>query len=212
MFSNKRIIALILLIGIGIVIVLIGFGVSLIRGSNGSTSSVLEPLKNKVDLPVLGPESIDSQRNALLAGPSSVWIPVDESNVDAAKVPDYKEEVEGAVLVRISEYLTILNASDEISIAVPQEDTAYATKVSTVKDSLGIVSYGGRLMEHSYPLSFMITVGQSSVFANFSTPNATYELVGNREYAWLMDVAKMDQHVDYSKPDYYIVRETPPAK
>ena len=212
MFSNKRIVALISLFGIGIVFVLIGFGVSLIRESNASSSSVPEPLENEVDFPAHGAESIDTQGNALLLEPSSVWIPVDESSVHSAKVPEYKEEVEGAVLVKISDYVTHLNASDEVSIPVPQENTAYTTKVSTVKDSLGIVSYGGRLMEHSYPLSFLITVGQRSVYANFSTPNATYELVGNREYAWLMNVANMDQHVDYSKPDYYIVRETPQGK
>ena len=65
-------------------------------------------------------------------------------------------------------------------------------------------SYVGRLIENDVPYSFMITVGQRNTFANLSTPQGSFELIGDTELAWLMPVANMDPHVDYGQPDYYI--------
>ena len=139
-----------------------------------------------------------------LEDPAAAWTVSNENTVDPALVPKYKERVEEAVLVQITEHLIGLREGDEVSIFVPQEGISYRTKVNRVETALGVTSYSGRLVESEVPRSFLITIGKRKTFANFSTPRASYELVGNNDYAWLMNVAYIDQHVDYSKPDVII--------
>lgn len=140
--------------------------------------------------------------------PSFAWIDTSGTEVNEKLIPSYKEEVEDSALVEISHLLDRLEKGDTLYLTVPQENHTYETSVGEVKRALGVTSYSGRVVEGDIPLSFLITVGQSSVFANFSTPHASYELWGNRRYALLMDYAKIDQGIDYSKPDYYLPEES----
>ena len=57
--------------------------------------------------------------------------------------------------------------------------------------------------------NLLVTIGQKSTFANISTPRGSYEFVGNTTHGWLMPSANMDQHVDYTKPDYVITEIKP---
>ena len=95
-----------------------------------------------------------------------------------------------------------------ISIEVPQIGETYESVIDRVETGLGVNrSYIGRLIDDDHPYSFVITVGERNAFAHLGTPEGSYELVGNTEFAWLMPTANMDQHVDYSKPDYFIPGE-----
>ena len=135
---------------------------------------------------------------------NAVWRPLDPRTVDAARIPAYKEEVEGAVLVALDEGIGTWRVGDEIAISVPQIDALYRPTIARVETRLGNnASYVGRLVDGPMPRSFIITVGERNTFANLSTPEGDYELVGNTELAWLMPVANMDQHVDYSMPDVF---------
>ena len=149
-------------------------------------------------------ESIGGTDEFFESNRSVVWVDTKGTKVDEKLIPSYKEEVQGAAIVQISHLLDRLEAGDTIVLTVPQENQSYETQIKEVKRSLGVTSYSGRVVESEIPLSFLITVGKSSVFANFSTPHAAYELWGNRSYALLMDYAKIDQGIDYSQPDYYL--------
>ena len=138
-------------------------------------------------------------------GPNTAWQPLAIDSVEPERLPEYKEIVEGRVLVALSTGMWSWGEGDRITLAVPQIGAVYEPVIERVETMLGNNrSYVGRLIEDDFPYSFVITVGQRNTFANLSTPQGSFELVGGTELAWLMPVANMDQHVDYSQPDYYI--------
>ena len=154
-------------------------------------------------------EAIDDPPPVLLpplpAGPNTAWQPLEIDSVDPERVPEYKEIVEGRVLVELSAGMWSWREGDRITVAVPQIGAVYEPVIERVETALGNNrSYVGRLIEAEFPYSFVITVGQRNTFANLSTPQGSFELVGDTQLAWLMPVANMDQHVDYSQPDYFI--------
>ncbi|MDE0001726.1 MAG: hypothetical protein OXQ29_03415 [Rhodospirillaceae bacterium] len=166
-------------------------------GAAGSTPST--PASGALEVPpavVLPP---------LPVGPHTAWQPLEIDSVAPERLPEYKEIVEGRVLVELSTGMWSWGEGDRITLAVPQTGAVYEPVIERVETMLGNNrSYVGRLIEAEFPYSFVITVGQRNTFANFSTPQGSFELVGDTELAWLMPVANMDQHVDYSQPDYYI--------
>ena len=135
----------------------------------------------------------------------NTWNAVKIEDVDLSFVPKYKETVEGAVLVQLAPNLRRCQQGDSIAIEVPQFNSTYTGKIEKSSTSLGTnTSFRGKLIQEDNQYSFLITVGQRNVFANFSTPEGRFELVGNLEYAWLMPSANIDQHVDYDSPDFFI--------
>ena len=149
----------------------------------------------------------------LPVGPNTAWHSVAIDSVDPQRLPEYKEIVEGRALVELSTGMWSWGAGDRITLAVPQIGAVYEPVIERVETMLGNNrSYVGRLIEDDFPYSFVITVGQRNTFANLSTPQGSFELVGDTELAWLMPVANMDQHVDYSQPDYYIPGEDFPGE
>ena len=154
-------------------------------------------------------DGIEDQPAAVLpplpTGPNTAWQPLQIDSVDPQRLPEYKEIVEGRAQVELSTGMWSWGEGDRITLAVPQIGAFYEPVIERVETMLGNNrSYVGRLIEDDFPYSFVITVGQRNTFANLSTPQGSFELVGGTELAWLMPVATMDQHVDYSQPDYYI--------
>ena len=144
----------------------------------------------------------------LPTGPNTAWQPLQVDSVDPERLPEYKEIVEGRALVELSTGMWSWGEGDRITLAVPQIGAVYEPIIERVETMLGNNrSYVGRLVEDDFPYSFVITVGQRNTFANLSTPQGSFELVGDTQLAWLMPVANMDQHVDYSQPDYFIPGE-----
>ena len=164
------------------------------------------------DFEISEPERFPSRdgRQKKLKPANQGWVAVEPEFFDQSRIPIYKETVVNAVLVALDEEMRAWQAGDRIVLTVPQIGASYDTVIDRVEVGLGNNrSYIGRLMEGELPYSFLITVGDRNAFAYLGTPEGSYELVGNTELAWLMPTANMDQHVDYSKPDYYVVE--PPA-
>lgn len=146
--------------------------------------------------------------------PGSLWQPVSMAEVDAADIPAYKEVVEGRALVRIVHQAVPLQVGDRVAVAIPQIGKTYRPVVDRVETGPGSThSVAGHVeISDGSQHRFVYTVGPRSTFAHIGTPNGTFELVANRHLGWLMPSANMDQHVDYSKPDYYIVRPNGPDR
>ena len=139
---------------------------------------------------------------------NTAWVPVDVGAVKPDQVPVYKEVVEGRVLVTLKPDMWTWDVGEKISIEVPQIGEMYESVIERVETGLGVNrSYIGRLIDDDHPYTFVITIGERNAFAHLGTPEGSYELVGNTEFAWLMPTVNMDQHVDYSKPDYFIPGE-----
>ena len=142
----------------------------------------------------------------------NAWRILDPGSVD--ELPPYKEVAPGRVLVRISEALRLGTGGDRIALAVPQLGTTFEGVVERFEtDPYGNVSYIGLLTEaDGQDYRFIITAGARNTFAHIGTSHGTYELVANSELGWLMPTAGMDQHVDYSQPDYILPEEPPVLK
>ena len=137
-------------------------------------------------------------------GPDALWQSIDESTV--AELPAYKEVVQDRVLIRVTDAATAWRVGQQISIPIPQLDQVYTPVIERIETAPGGVrSYIGTLTAAAGRTHrFTITTGPRNTFAHLSTPFGTYELVASGELGWLMPTANMDQHVDYSVPDFVI--------
>ena len=164
------------------------------------------PDRGVAELPDVGTSPATAVDDRVAEG--RAWLPADPDAVDPSRVPAYYEDVEGAALVSLAGEMWLWAAGDRLVITVPQTGAAYPSVIDRVVTSLGDNrSYVGRLMAGEQAHAFVITVGSRNAFANINTPQGSYELVGNAEFGWLMPAANMDQHVDYTKPDYYLPGE-----
>lgn len=133
-----------------------------------------------------------------------VWETVDESSVDT--LPAYKEVVAGRALVRLAEPAGGWRAGSELGFEVPQLGQTFPGVIERVDDDpWGNRSFVGLLREpDGSEYRFVVTIGARNQFANIGTSRGAFELVAADGLGWLMPTANMDQHMDYSRPDYYI--------
>lgn len=138
---------------------------------------------------------------------SALWQAVEPRTVEAARLPAYKEVVEGRALVRLLAPQRPFAVGDRPALPIPQLGETYHALVERVEVGPGSTrSVAGHASIDSGRHLFVYTVGPRSTFARIGTPHGTFELVANGELGWLMPTANMDRHVDYTKPDSFIVR------
>ncbi|MXW53646.1 MAG: hypothetical protein F4X44_01105 [Gammaproteobacteria bacterium] len=147
----------------------------------------------------------DAQNSSADTKTREAWSETNVEDVQPSLVPKYKEEVEGASLVQLAQDMQLWRQDDQLVIAVPQTQEQFLVTIAEVSTTLGTNrTYKGKIVEEESSYSFLITVGERNVFANFTTSEGSFELVGNNKYAWLMPTENMDQHVDYTKDDFFI--------
>lgn len=158
------------------------------------------------------PPGDDAGATAQLS-PDALWRPVEEGTVDPQSIPEYKEVVAGRVLVQLADTQRRLAVGDRVSVSIPQLGETYRPVVERIETGPGTTrSFVGSTAADGQRHRLVFTQGPRSTFAHIGTPQGTYELVANGELGWLMPTANMDQHVDYDKPDYYIVRPGGPDR
>lgn len=149
-------------------------------------------------------------------GRQSLWRPVEESAVDPADIPAfaYVADVPGKALVRVAALTAPRAVGDRVGVEIPQLGAAFQLVVERVVEGPGSTrSVSGRAEDGSGGRhGFVLTTGPRSMFARIGTPEGAFELAANRDLGWLMPAANMDRHVDYSKPDTYIVRPGGPDR
>lgn len=151
--------------------------------------------------------SVQHQSSEHSVDPRKVWDEVKEDvdDIHDSLIPKYKEEVEGAILVELHEDMHQWQEGDQITIVVPQSQQQFSGTIDKASTMLGNNrSFTGKIADSENSYSFLITVGERNVFANFRTSQGSFELVGNVQYAWLMPTENMDLHVDYTQDDFFI--------
>ena len=126
------------------------------------------------------------------------------------ELPAYKEVVPGRVLIRILDTVHDWKAGDEIHLRIPQLGTDIGGVIERAdQDANGNRTYLGHVYEQDGSTHrFVVTAGPRNTFAHIGTSRGTFELVATGgKLGWLMPTANMDQHVDYSRPDYEIEDE-----
>ena len=124
-------------------------------------------------------------------------------------IPGAQRDIEDAVPIGIN-YDSLLNLSvgDETIVEIPQLNSQMTVVLKKIKTHInGIKTITAASLDNSANL--LVTIGKKSTFANISTSRGSYEFVGNTTHGWLMPSANMDQHVDYTKPDYVITKIKP---
>ena len=161
-------------------------------------------------------EMAETSPSAPSSGPRPLWRPVDPSAVDPADIPAfaYVADVPGKALVRVAPLAAPRAVGDSIEVEIPQLNAAFQLVVERVQEGPGSTrSVSGDAVDgNGGRHSFVLTTGPRTTFARIGTPEGAYELAANRELGWLMPAANMDRHVDYSKPDTYIVRPGGPDR
>ena len=146
-----------------------------------------------------------------VAALNSGWELVDPASVD--ELPAYKEVVPGRALVRILNAINDWEAGDQIILGIPQLGAEFDGVIErTEQDAYGNRTYLGLVREfNGRSYRFVITAGPRNTFAHIGTSRGTFELVASGgNLGWLMPTSNMDQHVDYTQPDYYNVEEPRP--
>lgn len=153
--------------------------------------------------------------------PGALWQPVVPAARDAAllqlqKLPALSayQDVAGKALVRFVEPQRRLSVGDRVAVTIPQLDETYRPLIERIENGPGSAysAVGHAADGDGGQHRFVYTAGPHSTFATIGTRQGTFELAASNELGWLMATANMDQHVDYSQPDYYIVRRDGPNR
>ena len=218
----KRNIVPLTAIGLLVVVVIVWVGVhSNLQqdGSSGTTSFVVlstspEPSAENPtsaaisETEVASSDRIESTPN-LQVLPSDLWTEIDETAVNLQSVPPYPFVVENRRLVRLYDSLWEKELGNTIDIYIPQLQLTINAEIQSVNRVGRTITYEGRYTDDGRDFPFVITLGERSAFAHLPTSRGSYELFGNRNYAWLMPTEHMDDHVDYSLPDHFYVDPDP---
>ena len=138
------------------------------------------------------------------------WKPVDESSVPEDQLPSHSDDVEGRVLVEISSALWSKAVGERIQFSIPQlEDVLIGTVTKVDANIAHTRILEGTLEDDTQEFVFVLTLGQSSTYAHINTSTGSFELVGTRNYGWLMESANIAPDVDYSLPDHFFVDPDP---
>ena len=176
----------------------------LARGTELDPASLSVPETKQRSEPLQSDQAASDER---------AWVVVDPETVD--QLPAYKEIVPGRVLVRVSEALRRGTAGDRITLEVPQIGKVLKGVVERVDvDPHGNTSYLGLVTEaDGRNYRFVITAGTRNTFAHIGSAQGTFELVATGgTLGWLMPTRFMDQHVDYTQPDYVLMEEPEPEE
>ena len=144
-----------------------------------------------------------------VSSPSTVIWSVVNNQSEMPDIPGAQRDIEDAVPIGIN-YDSLLNLSvgDEIIVEIPQLNSQMTVVLEKIKTHINsIKTITATSIDNSANL--IVTIGKKSTFANISTSRGSYEFVRNTTHGWLMPSANMDQHVDYTKPDY-VIREIEP--
>lgn len=137
------------------------------------------------------------------------WHAVDRRAVEPDRLPPLQETFTDAHLVSLASDMGTWQAGARVAFGIPHIGATLESVIERVEIGLaGNISYIGRVVGQDSPHRMVVTVGARNAFAYISSARGGYEMVGNREYGWLMTSAGMDRHVDYGKPDYYVPRDS----
>ena len=137
------------------------------------------------------------------------WFVTDRRTVESNRLPPYQETFTDAELVTLASDMQTWTVGTHVAFDIPHTSATVESVIDRVETGLaGNISYIGRVIGQDLPHRMVVTVGARNVFAYIGSAQGSYEMVGNREFGWLMTSEGMDRHVDYSKPDYYLPQDT----
>lgn len=191
---------------VGAVVVLAGIvlvaGVVLWNRGDPGESPAMRDANGVAETPgTLGEASSQGRVREGLVG----WSAADRGAVAADRLPAYQETFTDAELVSLASDMQTWQVGTRVAFDIPHTGATVESVIERVETGLaGNTSYIGWVIGQDSSQRMVVTVGERNAFAYIGTARGGYEMVGNRDFGWLMTSAGMDRHVDYSKPDYYL--------
>ena len=186
-----------------------------VSGSAGTSErdTGSSPRDPAAELSALPPETPEAEVAAISAtasaqaadGAQSGWSVVDPNAIAPERLPPFQETYTDARLVSLTGNPGNWGPGSRVVFDIPHTGERLEAVIERVEPGLaGSISYIGRVDRDDALHRVVVTVGVRNAFAFIDSDSGSYEMVGNREFGWLMSTVGMEMHVDYSKPDYYI--------
>jgi hypothetical protein len=156
----------------------------------------IKPRESKVEddtFDVVRPSSGSAESNATIwrAKESITNTPHLRSDITDAELVSYKREV-----------IRNLSIGSTIEVPIPQlHQTLSILITSSDLLSSGNVSMRGHLRSNEI-FSFVMTLGESSMFATIGTPEGIYNVSGNKNSAWIIPAASLKKQMNTDILDY----------
>ena len=134
-----------------------------------------------------------------------VWTIVSKDSIPLGKLPQYQETFHDAELVQLNPDIWSWNEGERVTFSLPRVDATVEFLIERAEPGIaGSRSYIGSHHDELEIYPIVVTVGLKSTFAYIGSSKGSFEMVGNREFGWLMPTEAMERHVDYDKPDYVV--------
>lgn len=126
-------------------------------------------------------------------------------DVPESRLPRRNKQIEDQHLVAMDRRrLMALSPGDAVPVWIPDLDEDVTVHIERVEE----LASGNRSIRGAVdgiePFSFVMTVGETAVFATIGTRVGVYNLRGNTDHAWLVSSRALRELVDPEKPDYRI--------
>ncbi len=216
-------------LGTGAVVIVIAVGIVIgsldLPSADSSQVAAVAPVRDPgLSLPNPAPEQsplpLEPQWNGVngvnppdrfaSGGVRSGWTVANKDAIAPERLPPYQETYTDARLVSLASDLEHWEPGYRVVFDIPHTGARLESVIERVENGLaGNMSYIGRVERDDVLQRIVVTAGARNAFAFIDSDQGSYEMVGNREFGWLMSTAGMEQHMDYSKPDYYIPDDHP---
>ena len=135
---------------------------------------VVTPVQEEVNIGELNREPSPSLRS------------IDEAQIDPTLV-GYKKPNDSAMLLEVKELRAQdWRVGDEFSVVIPQTGYVLETQIEEVRELAPGVTTIKSYPDETMANHVLLTVGRKNTFMSLFTPDGEYELVGGREYGWLV--------------------------
>ncbi|MBL4681627.1 MAG: hypothetical protein JKY88_13010 [Pseudomonadales bacterium] len=161
-----------------------------------------EPSQPSID------ESILPSSNSLLPSSNSLW----QSRGEAKDTPHLRSDITDAELVQYdrTKLLEITNGAI-VEVYIPQLNENLAVLITSSELlSSGNVSIIGHLKSNEI-FSFVMTLGENSMFATIGTAAGIYNVSGNRELAWVIPALSLRKQMNTDVLDYRSINPEMPS-
>jgi len=194
------------------IIVLITILVYLSKDSIKQDVDILSQISQPVGLAddeVLSAAETDESEENVISQDEPTSIPsLWQTSENQHNPPILRSDIDDAVLVSYERaVINQLAIGSIVEIYIPQLDQSINILV-THSDLLasGNVSFRGHLESNSL-FSFVMTLGETSMFATIGTPDGIFNVSGNQDSAWVIPAASLKKQMNTEMLDYRSIPE-----
>lgn len=195
-----------LLIGSALLLmILAGFLISLDDPEESVSPIAVVSSDSREPLVPIRLNSITDSQETSAESVGSIWQMAGSHDSDS--LPALRDDIVDAALVDYDRNQLIgLDIGDFINVLIPQIDQRLLVEISSSELlPSGNTSIKGRLVSNSL-FSFVMTIGEHSMFVTVGTDKGIYNVIGNGTLAWVIPAKSLKSHINPAVMDYRSTR------